>query len=451
MLRDDRRIEEVRLVGIGAFDDSHLKFPKNDSKELAEIHIFTGENGCGKSTVLYALATLFSWPSRNERPMSDVWKRLRTEDSFLVAQYLGHTFHLGRKPNSDPGMQRWDMGLGNPAISTSNHSAVTGMLSDFQNGRHDPNIWKQKRFDFIPLAYSGQRSLSNTPSLVIQEIVESPLQNHLSFSSTVSPERILQWIANIETQAALALKDKDQKAADSYHGALDAVTLAINEICEDDYSFALQRKPLNVVLKRGDLELDFEVLPDGLKSIISWIADVLMRMDRLLWTDPNLPLLHQPLILFLDEIDIHLHPKWQRRVLPVVQKLFPNAQIFVSTHSPFVVGSVRDAWVYDLDKKGLEIVARPSSAGHSYEVVLEDIFGISEHFDTESQSLLSKLKDERSKLLQNESASPGDYIRVARQLSERSEELDAIVSADVRQLAKHGRKIELMEAASGPV
>lgn len=452
MLRDDQRIEEIRLVGVGAFDDCTLKFPGNNAKGLAEVHIFTGENGCGKSTLLYALANLFAYPATaDERPVVDLKRRLRSSKSHILYKCFGWEQYIGWDQLVRHGMNNWDLGSGVLRVASSNLSAVTAMVSLFQGAKFGGDQWKHSRFSFLPLAYSGQRSLSGARSLVIQEIAESPLQNHLSFSSTVSAERILQWIANIETQAALALKDKDQKAADSYHGALNAVTNAINEICEDDYSFVLQRKPLNVVLKRGELELDFDVLPDGLKSIISWIADVLMRMDRLMWANPDQPLLHQPLILFLDEIDIHLHPKWQRRVLPVVQKLFPNAQIFVSTHSPFVVGSVSDAWVYDLDKKGKEIVAQPAGAGHSYEVVLEDVFGISEHFDTESQSLLAKLKEERRKLLNDASAVPEQYISIARQLSSRSEELDAIVSADIRQLAKHGRKIELMEAASGPV
>ena len=440
MLRDDQRIEEIRLVEVGAFDDCTIKFPKNASRDSAEIHIFTGENGSGKSTLLYALASLFLVPNSSEHPLSELKLRYRSEHAQISANYFGRKYHVGKNA----------LNLSGGLIGSERLDELSSTLLGFQNARNRHDA-KPVTISFLPLAYSGQRSLSATESLVIREIVESPLQNHLSFGASVFPERILQWIANIETQSALALKDKDQKAADSYRDALNAVTSAVNEICEDNYSFALQRKPLNVVLKRGDLELDFDVLPDGLKSIISWIADVLMRMDRLMWANPDQPLLHQPLILFLDEIDIHLHPKWQRRVLPVVQKLFPNAQIFVSTHSPFVVGSVRDAWVYDLDKKGKEIMAQPAGAGHSYEVVLEDIFGIKEHFDTESQSLLSKLKDERRNLLQNLSAAPERYINIARQLSERSEELDAIVSADIRQLAKHGRKIELMEAASGPV
>ncbi len=450
MLRDDQRIEEIRLVDVGAFDDSKLKFQKNSSKDLAEVHIFTGENGCGKSTLLYALASLIAWPVSNESPIHDLKKRFRSDGAQVFGICFGYGHYLGwRAPMLLEQLVHWNLGVGQLYVASTDSSAASKLLSDFRDGGQAHDAFGRIQFPFVPLAYSGQRPLSSTQSLVIQEITESPLHNHLSFNSTVSPERILQWIANIETQGALALKDKDQKAADGYRQALDAVTAAINEICESDYSFALQRKPLNVVLKRGEQELEFDVLPDGLKSIISWIADVLMRMDRINWENPELPLLHQPLILFLDEIDIHLHPKWQRRVLPVVQKLFPNAQIFVSTHSPFVVGSVRDAWVYNLDKKGKEIVAEPAGAGHSYEVVLEEVFGITEHFDMESQQLLARLKDERRKLLESASALDKTYVEIANSLSARSEELDAIVSADIRQIAKHGRKIELTEAASG--
>ena len=435
MLRDDQRIEEIRLVDVGAFDDCRLTFPRNESKNLAEIHVFTGMNGCGKSTLLYALASMFEMPPKYFRNLAELKKRVRSKNFHVFARGFGTQY--GCSVLMQP---FWEV-----------RSEMSPALDRYRSSLREADSLTSP-LHFLPLAYSGQRSVSSGHApLVIREIDESPLKNHLSFHLTVSPERILQWIANIETQGALALKDNDPKAADSYRQALDVVTSAINEICEDEYSFALQRKPLNVVLKRGGEELEFDVLPDGLKSIISWIADVLMRMDRINWANPDLPLLHQPLILFLDEIDIHLHPKWQRRVLPVVQKLFPNAQIFVSTHSPFVVGSVRDAWVYNLDKKGKEIVAEPAGAGHSYEVVLEEVFGITEHFDMESQQLLARLKDERRKLLESASALDKTYVEIAKSLSARSEELDAIVSADIRQIAKHGRKIDLMEMAGGPV
>jgi predicted ATP-binding protein involved in virulence len=79
------------------------------------------------------------------------------------------------------------------------------------------------------------------------------------------------------------------------------------------------------------------------------VADLSLRLETIPWVNTGDVFL-QPLILLLDEVDIHLHPKWQRLILPAVQKLLPNAQIFASTHSPFVVGSVKDAWIYRLPR-----------------------------------------------------------------------------------------------------
>ena len=215
-----------------------------------------------------------------------------------------------------------------------------------------------------------------------------------------------------------------------------------------------------------------DLLPDGLKSIVSWLTDVLMRMDRLQWVEDR-PVTDQPLILFLDEVDIHLHPKWQRKILPVIQKLFRNAQIFVSTHSPFVVGSVQDAWVYKLDAPGeakqtqnqlvshvaeetatynstsmsstplQQVKAIPSGAGTSYEVLLEEIFDVSEHYDVDTQKLLSSMKLERDLLLRSPNCSPEKFIEIASKLAARSEELDGIVALELRQLAKHDRRVVL--------
>ncbi len=80
-------------------------------------------------------------------------------------------------------------------------------------------------------------------------------------------------------------------------------------------------------------------------------------------------MLDRNFILFLDEIEIHLHPSWQRKILPVVQNLFRNGQIFIATHSPLVVASVSDAWVYKLSRVNgkmqvSEIIQ--SKAGTSY-------------------------------------------------------------------------------------
>ena len=111
-----------------------------------------------------------------------------------------------------------------------------------------------------------------------------------------------------------------------------------------------------------------------------------MRLDRIPWQDDT-PVLQRQFLLLLDEVDIHLHPAWQRKVLPLAQRMFPNAQIIASTHSPFVVTSVDDARIITLGFQGQSsIVANVASPqlGVSYSAVLRSIFGIDSEFDIDT-------------------------------------------------------------------
>jgi predicted ATP-binding protein involved in virulence len=74
-----------------------------------------------------------------------------------------------------------------------------------------------------------------------------------------------------------------------------------------------------------------------------------------------------PAIVLIDEIETHLHVELQKRVLPFLTKLFPKVQFIVSTHSPFVITSLKDAVVYDLENQ--ERLENPGV--YSYEAVVE--------------------------------------------------------------------------------
>ena len=200
--------------------------------------------------------------------------------------------------------------------------------------RNNPG-YQDHKLDFAVFAYSGVRSLSSFALSSIQELTVSPLEGSLDFYKSVDPQVLLQWIANTKAKVAFARQDNDKQLAERYENAVRRIEETICDIVGYPVEFVFSYEPLAVRIKVRNQELEFDVLPDGLKSIISWIADLLMRLDRLRWVD-NTPVLDRSFILFLDEIEIHLHPAWQRRILPVVQKLFKNAQIFIATHSPFL-------------------------------------------------------------------------------------------------------------------
>jgi len=302
-----------------------------------------------------------------------------------------------------------------------------------------------EKTDFAAFAYSGQRA--NRDKLwtsEIEDITDSPFKDALSFDATVRPAILAKWVANNRAKAALARQDFAEDEAALYDEALSRICRFVKNIANLNVLFKLQRSPLRVKVELEGELIDYEVLPDGLKSIISWIADLALRLESVPWKTQR-DIFSQPIILFLDEVDIHLHPKWQRRILPAIQKLLPNAQVFVSTHSPFVVGSVEDAYVYRLPelKRNIcrdasvpeSVKAIKSGAGKSYQLILAEVFDIDEEFDVETERQLQAFKLAIRQYLQN----PQDDSRVmtlAQTLRDKSEELAMLVSMELRQMTR---------------
>jgi predicted ATP-binding protein involved in virulence len=151
-----------------------------------------------------------------------------------------------------------------------------------------------------------------------------------------------EWLANQMAQRNSAFEN-NEKEVKKYSKSIESLKRTIEEIIEIPIDFKFKNEKLKVVTVKAGVELD--VLSDGLRSVISWISDLLMRMDALKWKN-DLPIFKRE--LFLDEMEVHLHPSWLRKILPVVQKLFKNAQTFIATHSLFIVNSVDGAYVHEL-------------------------------------------------------------------------------------------------------
>jgi predicted ATP-binding protein involved in virulence len=184
--------------------------------------------------------------------------------------------------------------------------------------------------------------------------------------------------------------------------------------------------------------LTFKQLPDGLRSLIGWMVNAMVLMDA--WLQGKGNIRDTEALFLLDEIESHLHPTWQRRVLPAFQRLFPKAQMFVSTHSPFVVSSLNHGWIhrFDLHPDGSVTVQKPmaASAGDSYLFATEEVLGLREWFDPETERELAHFRDVRAKALSGDADSTSQASSLARKLAERSPELRMIMGRELAQLGK---------------
>lgn len=423
--------EKVTLIGVGPFEQTEFIFPAALSPgNRANVHLFTGPNGCGKSTLLYALADIFALPTSSPSLLQERFHGPHSQVHFLFAGRAGVCANRPSSNNSHAASLYGDTveGPGRPGMSFRCAPGPSALVD-----------YKQERapFNFAALAYSGQRTLRVSPLQAIKLVTANPLEDALSFDQTIRPDLFQQWVANNRTQCALARADNDLDAAATYDRSIDRITQFIQAVCNLTVSFRLDREPLRVVLLIDGKPLPLNSLPDGLKSILSWVGDLVLRLDSVPWRE-NKDVLEQRIFLFLDEMDIHLHPKWQRLILPAVQTLLPNSEVFASTHSPFVVGSVSDAWVYSLPESGRsvnKIEPLHSGAGKSYSVILKEVFGVEDEFDPETESLFDEFYAARELSLKS-GQGLDDLLGIARQLSQRGEEALVIVSRELKQVSK---------------
>ncbi len=129
---------------------------------------------------------------------------------------------------------------------------------------------------------------------------------------------------------------------------LEAVRQAIQIFMPDFDNLHVERKPrLRMVVNKNGKKLDVSQLSQGEKSLMSLVGDIARRLAMM-----N-PALENPLegegIVLIDEIDMHLHPTWQRSVIGNLNKTFPNCQFILTTHSPIVISETPDLLVYALD------------------------------------------------------------------------------------------------------
>lgn len=113
-----------------------------------------------------------------------------------------------------------------------------------------------------------------------------------------------------------------------------------------------QRRPL---FERDGVLLPFSALSDGFRAFVGWVWDLLFQMARLQPKEgPGLPLSEVPGVVIVDEIDLFLHPEWQRIVVEQVATTFPKLQFLFASHSPLVAGALEPANLFVVDEQRVE-------------------------------------------------------------------------------------------------
>ena len=142
-------------------------------------------------------------------------------------------------------------------------------------------------------------------------------------------------------------------------------------------------------------------LSDGYKIVLVLVLDLVSRIleanAKIDDITPEKLLLSEGVVL-IDEIDLHLHPSWQQRIIGDLQRTFPNIQFIVTTHSPQVISSIQSKCVRVIDENGEVIDPSISTDGARSDRILEHVFGVNPRY---LDSPVSKMLDEFQSLVRD--------------------------------------------------
>ena len=183
---------------------------------------------------------------------------------------------------------------------------------------------------------------------------------------------------NEELREQKAGRDFDFRLKD-LNAVRQAIASMVREVSDPRIKLGPLRFVVSVESRSKAENLALNQLSGGWRIMLALTADLAWRMAQ---GNPHLddPLASEAIVL-IDEIELHLHPSWQQRVLPDLARTFPNTQFVVSTHSPQVLTSVRPDCIVELRRENGNIVAEPASAptyGAEAGDVLAAVMGVRE-------------------------------------------------------------------------
>jgi len=195
-------------------------------------------------------------------------------------------------------------------------------------------------------------------------------------------------------QTYLAAKNGIKKAEWQLDEIKKVLTSGILPDVKDFEIKTTEQQPFNtfVLFKTDYGDVHLKELGYGYQTCLSWLADLMKRQfDR--YPDSENPLA-EPAIVLVDELDLHLHPEWQRQIIQFLTKQFPRIQFIVTSHSPLVVQSADQLNLVLLEKVGDQVTIRQPQMttykGWTVEEILDELMGLEER--TQSEEYLKWIK-----------------------------------------------------------
>lgn len=401
------KVSHLEIIGFRGIKSLELNLGS------ANANIFIGNNGVGKSSLLESIAILFS--SFIESVYPQINNRYSPSDKNPSNKNINYFFNdvhgtvnivtqglLDSKNEANYLIQDLKANdINNDLVG----SLITVTVSRFQNlykwGKKIDRMWGEFN------QFLGEDSLKKLTNKISSDL-------SLNINSSIPVFVYYTVNRNVKSISLEVFGSLSFQQADAYENALSGFQVNFdsffrwfrlledleNEQKRDQFDYCniqleavrntiptflpgftdlrVRRSPLRMTVSKNGQELIINQLSDGEKCLLAMVGDIARRLAI---ANPGLedPLQGEGIIL-IDEIELHLHPQWQRGIIPKLTSVFPNCQFIVTTHSPQVISDVKPEQIYLLESTpdGVRVSHPDLSYGRDSNRILEDVMGVPE-------------------------------------------------------------------------
>ena len=345
-------LTSLHLKNLRAFDEAKFEFQRG-------VNLLVGINGVGKSTVLDALRVALShigqkFDAPRSRKLTFKSEDIQSgQDELSIrlefkAGDFPFRFEMLRPreryvpdPEREGEVRRQTIYRPNRAVLKPSPKRLPEQL-DFEQTQ--------------PLAiyFSPRRSLASMAAPSKQSLRGG---RAAAFANALLPrelrlrEFIEWWLAREK------LAEEGNTAAHIHRGVLN---YAVRTFLDDCDNLRVEKDPVPTLLIDKDrTTLDVHQLSDGERSILALVLDITRRLVQLAPLDPEAAYNGSAIVL-IDELDLHLHPQWQRSIVQRLTKTFPGCQFIATTHSPQIISEVEPDGLTLLYREDHRVMASPA-------------------------------------------------------------------------------------------